>query len=41
MVPDADDDLEDRTAMTWVLSYPPARAWICNNDLLRLAVDCT
>lgn len=25
---------------TWVLSYPPARTWICNNDLLRLAVTC-
>lgn len=40
MVADTDDP-ELRPAMTWVLSHPMARAWICNNDLLRLAVDCT
>lgn len=27
--------------ITWVLSYPTARAWICDDDLLGLAVGCT
>lgn len=26
---------------TWVLSNRLARTWICNNDLLRLAVSCS